>query len=517
MRGLLWLALLVLALVWLVRLPRVRRRRAARAAYLFVIEAVLAPLWVIGGIAAAVGGFSAQANGTVLALLLAVLPLLVPWALTRLVLVPLGLPRAAWWIASTPDGNWKRDPTGGPALAAAWALCRRPDPALFEWVEARLCPKQPGTDKPEPLRGAGMAAHALFAAARGDDAAARALFAGVLDLDAEAVPQAARRLTIDWLAADAAERGAWSDVVELGRRPGASRTARFLAAIGERLLGRSAGSAWPLWAAWLWSNRRFATLPLLRQALEAGAGEVDAADAPGTTAAGRATGDARATGERETPPPDAWDAALSRHARASRTEPDAGDLLATAAAWDRAFAEPGARRRVDERAIALGATRGAAAWPEVQRQVERDLADAARRAGTALRPLQDAGGVAARAAAVLRDELLGELEVAGTALRARVDAERALAPVDEWREHRALAEAYQSAVTVGGEELRRLAFSKLKNEVWGHAFWLSTGRAQSTLANGMYVWLLREAEAVGDTRASEPLSKNVEATKLDPP
>ncbi len=510
MRAVLWIIVLVLALVWVVRLPRVRRRRAARAALLFVVEAVLAPLWVVGGVLVGVGQLSARDASTVLALLLAFLPLLVPWALTRRVLVPLGLPRAAWWIASTPDSTWKQDPTGGPALAAAWAFCVRPDPELFAWVEARLCPLQPGSSQPEPLRGAGMAAHALFAAARGDDESARALFASVLALDAGAVPAAARRVTIDWLVADAAERGAWAEVVEHGRLAGSSATARFLAAVGERLLGRRAEPAWRLWVAWAWGGQRFATLPLLRQALEA-----PGAAAPDDGAEGGASAhvDAPAGEHREAPPPDAWEAALTRHARASLAEPIAVDLLATAAAWDRAFAEPGARRRVDERAIALGAMRGAAAWPAVQRQVEADLADAARRAGAPLRPLQEAGGVAARAAATLRAELLGELELAGTALRARVDQGRVLSPVDEWREHRALADAYRRAVAIGGDELRRLAFSKLKNDIWGHAYWLSNTRGQTTLAHAMYAFLLAEAEAVGDARATDPLGKNVEATR----
>jgi hypothetical protein len=511
-RAALWLLVVAVAIVWLVRLPRVRRRRATRAAFLFVMEAVLAPLWVIGGVVVGVGQLSARDASTVLALLLAFLPLLVPWVLTRRLLVPLGLPRAAWWVASTPDSNWKRDPTGGPALAAAWALCVRRDPELFPWVEARLSPLQPGSTKPEPLRGAGMAAHALFAAARDDDETARALFAGVLALDGGAVPPAARKLTIDWLVADAAERGAWMEVVERGRLSGASATARFLAAVGERLLGRPAGPSWRLWAAWAWGGRRFATLPLLRQALEAPTAPIDGDT--GDRVAAR--DDAPPSDRGETPPPDPWEAALARHARATRAEPSRIDLLATAAAWDRAFAEPGARRRVDERAIALGATHGAAAWPAMQRQVERDLADAARLAGAPLRPLQEAGGVAARAAAVLRDELLGELELAGTALRARVDQARALSPVDEWREHRALAESYRRATAIGGNELRRLAFSKLKNEIWGHAYWLSNTRGQTTLAHAMYSWLLAEAEAVGDTRATDPLAKNVEATKLDP-
>ncbi|MEJ7730775.1 MAG: hypothetical protein WKG00_16350 [Polyangiaceae bacterium] len=513
MRAALWLLVVAAAIFWLVRLPPVRRRRAGRAAFLFVMEAVLGPLWVIGGVWVGVGQLSARNASTVLALLLAFLPLLVPWALTRRLLVPLGLPRAAWWVASTPDGNWKRDPTGGPALAAAWALCVRGNPELIAWVEARLCPLQPGSTRPEPLRGAGMAAHALFAAARGDDETARALFAGVLALDRGAVPAAARKVTIDWLVADAAERGAWVEVAAHGRLRGASATARFLAAVGERLLGRPTGPAWRLWAAWAWGGPHFATLPLLRQALGAPAApqEGDKGDRATTEQDG-----SPASEHGETPPPDVWQAALVRHARASRAEPSRIDLLATAAAWDRAFAEPGARRRVDERAIALGATRGAAAWPAMQRQVERDRADAARLAGASLRPLQDAGGVAARAAAVLRDELLGELELAGTALRARVDQGRALAPVDEWREHRALAEAYRRAVSIGGEELRRLAFSKLKNEIWGHAYWLSNTRGQPTLAHAMYAWLRAEAEAVGDTRAIDSLAKNVEATKLDP-
>jgi hypothetical protein len=186
-------------------------------------------------------------------------------------------------------------------------------------------------------------------------------------------------------------------------------------------------------------------------------------------------------------------------------------------AWDAALDDRAARRAFCDRAHAIGASGGDAAWLAVRREVERDLADVARSGGVPLGDLRGVGGVAARAAEILREELLSELELAGTALRARVDTKRQLAAVDEWREFLTLRAAYGRAVELGGAEVRRLAFSRLKNDVWSHAYWLSSERSESTLANAMYAWLLAEAHAVDDSRAIDPLTGNVEATAARDP
>ncbi|WP_199693951.1 hypothetical protein, partial [Sorangium cellulosum] len=133
------------------------------------------------------------------ALPLAPLVLLVaPWFVARRVLIPLGLPRAAYFVAWLSDWTWRADRRGGAALAAAWALCRarKPDAAVEAWVSERIerggepagAGPAPSSASVVPLRGAGIAAGAMLAAHRGDVEGARALFGSVAGLDERACP-----------------------------------------------------------------------------------------------------------------------------------------------------------------------------------------------------------------------------------------------------------------------------------------------------------------------------------------
>jgi hypothetical protein len=401
-----------------------------------------------------------------------------------------------------------RDPRGGATLAAAWALLRRRtfDAELASWVERRL--GDGGDGAGPPLRGAGIVAIGLVAAARGDLDGARTLLRSVRELDPLANPPAARRIALDWLVAEAASRGAWDEVAREGRHEGAGRTATLMALVADRLLGRvPAAPAWRLWLGWALCSQRFAMLPMVRHALEAAA-DPDATAGPDAVAAPSA--EVRTTLER----------ALDGHAAALRSPAaalHADELVELGRRWDEALGDRSTTRRLEERALALGAARAEQARAAFRREVEADLAEIARSGGVALGPLRAAGGVAAAAAGALRDELLGEIELAGTALRARVDEKRALAPIDEWREFLAVRATYTRAVEIGGEELQRLAFSRLKTDVWSHAYWLSSQRGENTLAHNMYAWLLGQAEAVGDARAVEPLTGNVEATAATDP
>ena len=487
--------------------------RTPRARWMILLWAIVLPIWGILGLALVLGGFTAAAGGVVGSALVLLLPLFFPWAFARHVFVPLGMPRAAYFtVAALPDWAWMRDPRGGAVLAGAWALLRqrRPDATRADWLERKL---SSATDH-KALAGAGVAASGLLAAARGDLEGARAILTSVRLVDPKATPKAARRIALDWLLADAASRGHWKAVADLRLETDASRSVRLCADIARRLLGDAlAPSKARIWLGWALAPHRRATLPLVRRAV------ATEARVPETSAP-----EAEPAPEHE----HLWDRALAAHARLLRhdaTEVGArvgGEALARLGiAWDGALADRGEQSVLAERAFVLGlsvaAAHGGAAIARITRAVEDDIAALARAAGVRLEALRSAGGTAARAAERLRDELLAEVELASGALRRRTDEKRALPATAEWRESIAIRAQYEHAVGLGGPELQRLLFSRVKNDVWSHAYWLSSERSERTVANAAYVWLLAEARAVGDTRAIDPLTGNVAATAAPDP
>jgi hypothetical protein len=121
-------------------------------------------------------------------------------ALIRFVLVPAGFHRLAYQagLHSRPGP----DPTAYALCVAAWASR---DGTAIAWVEAQR-------DARRPLGDAEIAATALLAAGRGDAAIARDLLRS-LTMIVENHP-AVRELAGEWLACDAAERGAWDELCE---------------------------------------------------------------------------------------------------------------------------------------------------------------------------------------------------------------------------------------------------------------------------------------------------------------
>jgi hypothetical protein len=431
-------------------------------------------------------------------LVFALVLLALPWPFTQLVLIPLGMPRLSYWLARTSDFTFRLDRTGGAALAASWALCRqRPlDEESADWLSDKLAAEA-------PLCGAGVAASGLLLAARGDLDGARTLLGSVAEVDDRVCPPVAKSIAGGWLAADAAERGEWARVAEHGLTiEQGGRLGWLLSAIAQSLLLEPmAPGKVGLWLRWAVAPHRRATLPLVRRALEAldGAFIEPEDDPPITPATSGADGDAVRT-------------ALSLHASVLTRSPDTlrpEDVRAAGQAWDAALLDKATERHLLERALVVGAGGAASVLGRVRAAVEDDLTAAVLASGMPIKELGDRGEVASRVRTRLRDELLGAVEAASEAIKRRVDDKRALPSADEWREWANLRAIYERGVRCAGDELRRLAFVKVYPEVSSYAVWLFNDRKQRPLGNAIFRWLLAEATALDDTRASALMAKNV--------
>ncbi len=438
--------------------------------------------------------------------LLAIIALALPWTTTRLVLIPLGLPRLAYWLARSAEVTFDGDLHGGAALAGAWALLRRrePDEAATAWLEDRLRPAQVQT-----IGGAGILASGLLLAARGDRDGARAVIRTVSEIDPRACPAAARRL-----AAGVARGGRGlarrvgrgrrdrrrlrlrpPGLAALRRRPVAPRRAararppRPLAALGDRPEPpRHAPHRPP-------RPRR------ARRRLPRGRPQEPAPRSPAVVAA------------------DDWSNALARHA-AVLTKPiasvEGADLLTLGRAWDAILEDRVAERILAERALLLGEGSSARTLARLREAVEDDLTALVLSRELALDTLVERGAAEAtpsptidRVRRRVRDHLLVGVEASSDALRRRLDEKRELPAVDEWREWTTLRLAYEHGARLAGQDFRRLAFYKVHPDITSLAVWLFNDRQQRPLGNAMFKWLLAEATALDDARAIALQSKNV--------
>lgn len=439
-------------------------------------------------------------------LLLAQLPYL-PWHLARRVAIPLGMPRLAYALARATAIEWIRDPAGGPAFAAAWALLARKQhaPAIAAWIEAKLADGA-------MLAGAGVTATGLVAASRGDRARARELLRSSLTMRVNHSPPLARAAALDWLLADAAERGAWSEAARLARdeknlSPGSS----LIAGAAARILGQPSPHDVSLRLAWLRGGRRATARPLLARALAR----------PRVMYAAQA----RAA---EPPPPasdepeidgDPLTRALTLHlhwlsAGAERLAEHPSALARVTSAWEAALHDVALARKVDER-MRLHGAQGSAddTLRAIRAEVIDDLTELAATAEVPLAALDQAPpeSVGGQLRATLRRRLLEEVEAASGELGRRVELKRSLSAIEEWSEFIALRRLCARATALGGLELRRLIFPKIHRDACAHAVWLWNDRDEYAVAMPVFDWLLVEAEAVEDESAIELQRKNTRA------
>lgn len=404
-----------------------------------------------------------------------------PWLLARLVTIPLGLVRASAFLGWLADDVWDGDQPGGRLVGGAWALLHRSDAASVSRLE-RLA------HRPGPLGPAGLVGAGLLAAAQGDRARARGLLASVDLLPTGALPAAAERLAVTWRLADALASADWAAAESLAVRLG--WRARVLALSAARIGGLAQVSDGELKRAWQLSLRPSVYRSLVQRAL--------AVRAPATTPAAPET--PVATGG-------PLAAALARHAALAATVPTADDLVAAAAAWDTALGRAdGASSWAVPRAAALGLSDGRAALTALAADVEADLSEAALASGVAV---PDGSGMLQAVQRRVRQRLLEDVEAACRALETRVGAGRWLPAVLEWTELLALRARHDRLGRMGGLPLRRLVLVPLHGAVCPLACHLWNDRRQHALAGAIFRWLLAEAEAVGDTRLAEHERRNV--------
>jgi hypothetical protein len=446
------------------------------------------------------------------------------WLLVRWVLVPLGAARAARAaraVARLAARKLRRDPWGGALMAAAWALFRtrtdRDRDGRLAWLEAQL-----GSGR--GLRGGGVVARGLLSALRGEDEQARVTLRGVFDMDPELVPAVAEALAAHYLAADAAQRGAWDEARAVGwaaDRPRFAATrvvgiaaARFTrppdsAAPGDAPASdnKSSDDAAPrpdanvlrYW--FIRAGSPEALRPLYLRAL--------------VSRPRRRAPPLTARPPRPEPPSAALPRALFLHARALRRHAlflSLADLQELAQAWTAALDSPELRALCLRRAMGLGAD-GEAAQRGLAEALQEDLAELARQGRVPLHETAlsapGASPLLSASARRLRDRLLDELEAGCAALSQRVEDNRGVPLLDEWREWEALRCRYELAVRLCGEPLRRLIWPTYHRALCGHGVWMFNQRGERIFGNTVARYLLSEAEALGDDERAALQRKNV--------
>ena len=422
-------------------------------------------------------------------LALLAVPMLPSLVLER-VLVPLRLPRAAYYFAlCSPPVRYSREIRGGAVFFGALAALRSPkeDPGTVRWLEDRL-------QRARTVREVTVTAAGLLAALRGKLDAARLLLGAVDASTHSKPPRAVRAAARSWLVADAARSGDWPRVAELGRRPYSYlRWPHAMSVCAERLLRlpTALGDGW-LWLYWALAPGRRATLPVLRRALATPFGEPlpaldpdefedEGEDAPLATA-------------------------LRRHARCLASPRDAR-LADAAVAWDAVRGAPYVKALLERRAMGLGATQAAdAALGRLIDTAETDLAVHAKEmTSSSPSPSVTLEGAIARA----RRHDLDEIEAMAAALRDRANRRAAIHPIEEWAAWASLRERCERVSRRGGPVTRRAVFGVVYGPACNWAVWLFNERLEKLLAHQVFRWLLFEAQLTEDARAFDLLERNV--------
>jgi hypothetical protein len=470
--------------------PRAKAMRRAEqqlaAAVLLAATAGLLSLW-----------FYARAGyawSPMLALLGIAIPLVHPWLVVRLVLIPLGFAGLAYRIARHAGHPWYRDPIGGAVLSGALAAMRKRkhDPELARWLRSRL--------HHDRIGGAGIVGAALLAADAGDRDTARALLSGLDEVEPDICPPLARTIALDWLVADAACRGAWHELVErVADDPFPTRTTRFIGLCARRMLGEPIGRMTLFWG-WLRAPRRLTTIGLLWSALRRS--RIGAPAIPDGELAMLAANDAR----------EPVLAALALHAEVAATPATspigAAVIERLAAAWDLALGDFGMRGdvRVRAEALAVGAS-GELLVARLQRAVARDLAALVCQCGREGERLRRRTGILRRAREIHFEDVVEQLSQACTALGRRRTAE--LTPLDAWVTWVRLRRAYLHAAAPLEPAERGMLYGVVEQEVRQAAAWLWNERRERGLAHGVCLFLLAEAERVRDADAAAYYRHNV--------
>jgi hypothetical protein len=370
---------------------------------------------------------------------------------------------------------------------AAWAHARTPSIDGEAWITARR-------DKRIPLGDSEIVVTALLASARGDADTCRQLLRSTAYMVEE--HPLVRELAGEWLAVDAAERGAWAELHAdaIAATWPASALTYFLEAIASRRVdAKTSPGDFELFARWLLAPYRRGTRKLLVAVHE---------PTP-----------ARSTVVSESELPEgALPRAIHHHVTLSGGSPEltfsSTSLDELVRAWDSALVDRDVQTWLARRALELDAPEGA---------VDRAIRDVAQAVTDEIARIADAAGLGAPTAngpvgealmRRLRHGRLDALESGFNRWEQRRHTGSVRSPIDEWREWVALRAQYEAAVTAGGLELRRLAFPHAYSKGTSMAVWLWNSRNEYALSHAISACLRDEAMAVGDAEAIELCSRN---------
>jgi hypothetical protein len=445
------------------------------------------PLALLLGIAAATGLVGMAFLAPV------IIVLVVPGPLLRRIVVPLGMPRVAYWTARW---CWPieviNEAGAGAALYGALALARRPSSTQataqsIDWLEQRV-------NRAQPVRGASVVAAGLLAALRGDRHRARCLFLVANTMHRKFIPMRVRATARDWLVVDAARIGNWREVIRLGRRgyDDRLRWSYAVARMGERLIGDPRGGRdWLLCLCWMVAPRRRATFALLRRALAVPRAEKQSGVAPAAE---------------ELPQ------ALANLAQAleNRFAHDGPSFAATACAVDVALDSPSTLALVQQRLVALGARPDADAVMSGLRARLTDLLVPLIEESPKLVGGETRGPILDQAKERVRVRLFRDIEAQCKDYNDRQHGENSLASIAEWATWAAMRDAANRLLELVPESEIAL-FHQMYVPVCNFAVFQHNKCMRRTLAHEIYSWLHRHSQS--DPSAAKLLLGNVRASE----
>jgi len=413
--------------------------------------------------------------------------LFAPAPFFKAIVVPLGMPRFAYWATRCCGPvELMKDAGAGAALYGALALARRgASPKTLDWLAQRA-------KRARSVKGAGVATGGLLAALRGEHERARALFLLADTLPAKLISGSVRVVARDWLVADAAQYGNWREVVRLGRRGQQGfRWSNAVAQMGRRLLGDpDSPHDWLLWLCWLVAPRRRATWPLLRRALAVKPRRLPVAPEPAVT--------------QELPE------ALAAFAQglAGRFAQDSGSLVRAVGAVEGALARPSTRALIERRLPALGARGDADAIIDGFRRRVIDLVDPLIEEQPQLAGDDDRGSLLDEAVGRIRSRLFREIGAQCKDCNERQQQQISLEALTEWEIWAAMRDAADRllALSPGSEHA---LFHTMYVPMCNYAVFQHNICKRIALAHDIFAWLRRHSES--DVSACELLSKNMKA------
>jgi hypothetical protein len=432
--------------------------------------------------------------GIILLTPIAVLNVLVfcaPTLFLKWFVVPLAMPRVAYW---TTQYCWPlgliRELSAGGAIYAALALARgKPSAQMLDWVERRV---ERSLSRARSVHGAGIVAAGLIAALRGDRHLARCFLLVADTLDSRFISRSARAVARDWLVVDAARIGNWREVIHLGRRGrDSTRWSYAVSLIAERLCGdKGARDSWLLWLCWIVAPRRRGTLALLRRALA-----LPRVPTPSAVSESAATDLPQAL------------ANLARRLQNTHAH-DGLPLIQAVRDIDSKIDSPGTRTLIQRRLAALSAQHDTDAVISRFGQALADVFVPLIETSPALGRQADQIAVLTEAREGARRRLFRDIDAQCKDYELRIKSQNSLGALAEWEIWARLRDRADRLLLLDPAS-ENVLFETMKFPVCNFAVFQHNTCKRIALAHEMYTWLRRHAES--DPAISQLLSKNIRA------